>query len=92
MDKMDDMARTEFNLPYGVGLKCKAGNRINIGVEWSMHALFIDDFDVVDENSALLNNPYGFKGISKWKNNDRYSIAKMFVSIDLFKRQYCKIR
>ncbi len=89
-DKLNDMTQISFNLPFGAGVKFKILNRFNAGLEWSMHTLFVDNVDAVDENSRLLDNPYGFEGISKIKNNDRYSIAKVFVSIDLFKRKHCK--
>ncbi len=89
-DDLNDMNQLNFNFPFGVGVKFKVLYRFNAGLEWSLHTLFVDNFDVVDENSQLLDNPYGFKGTSKLKNNDRYSIAKAFVSIDLFKRKHCK--
>lgn len=85
-----DNSRMEFNFPFGVGFKVKIIRKFNIGVEWSMHTLFIDDFDVKNEKSKFLDNPYGVKGISKIKNNDKYSIAKVFFTFDLFKRQHCK--
>jgi len=80
-----DNARMEFNIPWGVGVKMKFANRFNCGIEWSVSSLFSDSFD-----SEELDNPYQFKDISGYKNNDKYSIAKMFLSIDLFKRKHCK--
>jgi len=80
-----DNARMEFNIPWGVGVKIKFADRYNFGAEWSMTSLFTDSFDSVE-----LDNPYGHKGISNTKNNDQYSIAKIFLSIDLFKRKHCK--
>lgn len=80
-----DNPRMEFNIPWGAGVKFKLWKRYNAGVEWSMHSLFTDDFD-----SAELSNPYQFKGISSIKNNDKYSVARVFLSIDIFKRKHCR--
>ncbi len=88
-----DSFRLNFNMPFGAGVKLKLNYRFNIGLEWSMHTLFVDDFDVAGYQDPLfddLDNPYGFEGISSTKNNDRYSIAKVFISIDMFKRKHCK--
>jgi hypothetical protein len=89
-DGFNNMNRIDFNFPFGVGVKYKFANRFNLGLEWSMHILFVDDFDVMDEASKILDNPYGHSGISSIKNKDKYSIAKIFISIDLLKRTHCK--
>jgi len=87
-DQYQDMKRKTINIPYGIGMKFKFGGRFNAGVEWSLHTLFIDDFDVVDEESLILDNPYK-ANTSKWKNNDKYSIAMAYISIDIFRRGFC---
>ena len=88
-DDLNELMRLDLNFPFGVGVKFKIAHRFNAGLEWSLHALFIDDFDVTNRNNRLLDNPYGFTGVSRLKNNDRYSMVKAFVSIDLFRRRHC---
>ena len=74
------------NLAFGVGYKLKVTPRLNIGVEWSMHKLFRDDFDVADYGNDNLDDPFQM-GHSNLKNNDWYSHAFLFVSLDIFKRR-----
>ncbi len=74
-----------FNLTFGVGYKFKICERLNFGVEWSMRKLFVDDFDVTTSKNTILNNPY--KMDRSWlKNNDYYTCAFAFLSVDLLKR------
>ena len=89
-DDLNEMMRLDFNIPFGVGVKLKIAHRFNVGVEWSLHTLFVDNFDVTNNSNKMLDNPYGFTGVSKTKNNDKYSIAKAFVSVDLFRRRHCR--
>ena len=63
------------NFPFGLGVKLKLFRRMNIGLEWSMHKLFTDKFDYVDNPNQLKK--------SVFYNNDWYSIASFFVSFDL---------
>jgi hypothetical protein len=65
----------EPSLPFGVGIKVKIGNKLNMGLEWSMHKLFTDKFDNVD-------NPYQLES-NIFYNNDWYSLATVFLSFDL---------
>lgn len=70
--------------PFGVGIKCKIFRRYNIGVEWTMHKLCTDKFDLVD-------NPYRFEKRSSLINNDWYSMCMLFIGIDLGDRnRFCK--
>ena len=72
------------HLTFGVGYKYKLLDRLNIGAEWSMRKLFRDDFDVTDPSNEILNNPYGVK--SSWgKNNDWYSCAFLFITLDIIR-------
>ena len=73
-------------LGMGVGYKFKVWNRVNIGVEWTMHKLFRDDIDIAQYDNELLDNPYGMP-TSNIKNNDWYSCAFLFVTLDIFKRR-----
>jgi len=71
------------NVPFGLGVKWKVFRRINIGLEWSLHKLFTDKFDYVD-------NPYNANA-SIFTNNDWYSMGALMVGIDLGDRsRYCR--
>lgn len=73
-------------LAFGLGYKFKVAKRVNIGVEWNMHKLFRDDFDDDEYGNGYLDDPYGM-GSSALKNNDWYSCAFFFISVDIFKRR-----
>jgi hypothetical protein len=80
--KQDDKMIYAPNIPFGFGVKYKLIKRVNIGLEWSMHKLFTDKFDAVDD-------PYANKG-SGLINNDWYSMATFFISFDFGNRgEYC---
>lgn len=57
-----DLAHTRVaaSFPFGLGVKVKMGRRWNVGVAWTMHKLFADNFDGVDDpynlNAGLFNN------------------------------------
>jgi hypothetical protein len=84
----DEWRGTEltFNLTYGVGYKFKFGKRFNLGLEWSMRKLFIDDFDVTNKENKILDDPYKM-GYSWIKNNDYYSTVFLFLSVDLIRKK-----
>ncbi len=72
------------NIPFGIGVKYKLFNWINIGVEWTMHKLFIDSFDGAD-------NPYQISDASSTMNNDWYSLCTLNLGFDLGERnKFCK--
>lgn len=75
-----------FSFTYGVGYKFKLSERCNVGVEWSMRKLFVDDFDVTTPHNKILNDPYN-TGRSWIKNNDYYSCAFVFLSFDIIQRK-----
>ncbi|MEE3485480.1 MAG: DUF6089 family protein [Bacteroidales bacterium] len=75
-----------FNLTFGVGYKFKICERLNLGVEWSMRKLFVDDFDVTNVHNKILNDPYKM-GHSWIKNNDYYTCAYVFLSVDFLRRK-----
>ena len=67
-----------LNLPIGIGVKYKIKNRLNVGLEYSVHKLFGDGFDAPDTKGFNLNNPYKIdKGL--FKNKDWYNT--LFLSI-----------
>lgn len=75
-----------FNVTFGMGYKFKLWKRWNVGFEWSMRKLFVDNFDVVDNESKILNDPYRM-GHKAFKNNDYYTCAVAYISMDLIRRK-----
>jgi hypothetical protein len=71
---------TGANIPFGMGLKYKLKNRMNIGIEFSMRKLFGDDFDVTEKTTGWnLDSPYGIES-SFLKNKDWYSFTMIFLT------------
>jgi len=71
------------DIPFGFGVKYKVFDKVNIGLEWSMHKLFSDRFDHI-------NNPYQ-NTTSAFTNNDWYSMATLMLSVDFGNRSsYCR--
>lgn len=54
------------NVPIGLGIKYKLKERLNVGLEWSMH------FSLSDELDGMAD-PYGIKSSGTFKNTDCYS-------------------
>ena len=72
---------TSVHLPLGLGIKYKVRNRINLGVEYSVHKLFGDGFDAPDKEGFNLDNPYKIQsGLSK--NKDWYNTLLLSVTWD----------
>lgn len=61
--------KVAFNLPLGVGMKYKIGERVNIGLEWSIHFAQNDELDGVKD-------PYHIKSSGLFKNTDCYSLLQ----------------
>jgi hypothetical protein len=61
-----------LNIPMGIGVKYKIRNRLNLGLEYSVHKLFSDDFDAPDKNGFNLENPYKVDN-GLFKNKDWYN-------------------
>ncbi|HCC85049.1 MAG TPA: hypothetical protein DEQ06_00380 [Porphyromonadaceae bacterium] len=78
------------SIPFGVGLKYKIKNRMNIGIEFSMRKLFSDDLDVTQEGMEPdMEHPYGIEG-SLLKNQDWYSITMIYLTWDFgLRREPC---
>ena len=72
-----------LNIPLGIGVKYKFAERINTGVEWTMHFTTSDRLDVTSTEGLVLDDPLGIdsKGL---KNKDCYSLLMLYVSYDLF--------
>lgn len=54
------------NVQIGLGIKYKLKERLNVGLEWSMH------FSLSDELDGMAD-PYGIKSSGAFKNTDCYS-------------------
>lgn len=70
-----------LNLPIGIGVKYKLKNRINLGLEFTVHKLFGDSFDAPSKNGFHLENPYNTNG-GFLKNNDWYNTLMFSVTWD----------
>ena len=66
------------NFSVGLGVKYKIKNRLNLGLEYTVHKLFGDGFDAPNKDGFNLDNPYKTnKGL--FKNKDWYNT--LFFSI-----------
>lgn len=54
------------NVPIGLGIKYKLKERLNVGLEWSMHFSLSDELDGIAD-------PCGIKSSGAFKNTDCYS-------------------
>lgn len=61
------------NVPFGIGLKYKAGKRLNLGLEWAVHFSLSDKLDGVKD-------PYAVKSKGMFKNTDSYSALQLTVT------------
>lgn len=61
------------NVPLGLGVKYKLGERLNLGIEWSMHFSLSDELDGVKD-------PYGVKSSGLFKNTDCYSCLQVTLT------------
>jgi hypothetical protein len=69
------------HFPLGLGVKYKIRNRINLGLEYSVHKLLGDGFDAPDKEGFNLDNPYKIQsGI--FKNKDWYNTLMFSVTWD----------
>jgi hypothetical protein len=69
------------NLPLGLGVKYKIKNRVNLGLEYTVHKLFSDSFDAPNKTGFNLDNPYNIQS-SIFKNKDWYNTFMFFVTWD----------
>lgn len=61
------------NVPIGIGVKYKAAERLNIGLDWTMHFSMSDELDGV-------RDPYGIKSSGIFKNTDCYSALELSLT------------
>lgn len=73
--KLDGQDKNDFtmNVPLGIGLKYKAGERVNVGLEWAMHFTLSDKLDGQED-------PYGIKSTGAFKNTDCYSTLQLTLT------------
>ena len=76
-----DKTQLAMNMPLGFGVKYKAADRLNVGLEWAMHFTSTDRLDGVSD-------PYGIKSHGLFKNTDCYSHLRLSVTYDLWAK--CK--
>ncbi len=70
-----------LNIPLGGGVKYKLNDRLNLGVEWTIHFTTNDWIDGVKD-------PYGIESSGAFKNTDCYSQLRVSVTYDLWAK--CK--
>lgn len=61
------------NVPIGLGVKYKAGKRLNVALEWAEHFSMSDKLDGVKD-------PYGIKSSGLFKNTDCYSAIQFTLT------------
>ena len=66
-------AAVTANIPLGVGVKYKIGQRINLGLEWAFHPSLSDKLDGMAD-------PYGVKSSGIFKNTDSYSTLRLSLT------------
>jgi hypothetical protein len=71
------------NIPVGVGVKYKIGQRLNAGCELTMRFSMSDRLDVNSKSGLQLNDPYGIKS-KGLKNRDSYALVQFYLTYDLF--------
>ncbi len=79
-----------FNIPIGIGGKWKINKRWTLGLEWTIHKMFVDDFDVTGSSNKILDNPYGTSK-NGFFDTDWYMICNLYITINLFDPdRFCK--
>lgn len=80
----------ELSIPIGIGGKWKINKRLTLGIEWSIHKLFTDSFDVTNATNEILDNPTNASKVG-FLDTDFYSLAKISLSINLFDtKKFCR--
>jgi len=66
-----------FETPFGLGVKYKVADRLNLIAAWTMHFSGTDRIDGLDD-------PYGIESSGLFKNTDCYSTFRLSLSYDLW--------
>ena len=75
--KADGKSATGVNMPIGVGVKYKLGDRLNLAAEWAMYFTSSDELDGIKD-------PYGIASSGLFKNTDCYSHLRLTLSYDIW--------
>ncbi len=67
-----------LNVPFGIGMKYKLAERLNLGVEWRMHLTLSDKIEGLEA-------PLGIKS-SGFKNKDHYALTLLTLTYDISPR------
>ncbi|MDL2222729.1 porin family protein [Bacteroidales bacterium OttesenSCG-928-M11] len=78
----DNKTFFNLNLAMGIGVKYKIKNKLNLGLEYTVHKLFGDGLDAPNKDGFNLDNPYniddGFSKNKDWYNTLLFSITWEF--------------
>ncbi len=69
----DPKTDATMNLPIGLGVKYKIGERLNLGVEWGVHFSLSDMLDGAED-------PYHIESSGVFKNTDCYSSLRLTLT------------
>lgn len=72
-DAADKGSVFSANVPLGLGIKYKAGKRVNVGLEWAMHFSLSDELDGQKD-------PYDIPSSGAFKNTDCYSTLLLTIT------------
>jgi len=70
------------NLPIGLGMKYKIGDRLNLDVSWTMHFSMSDMLDG-------MKDPYKVESSGLFKNTDSYSVLKVGLTYSF--KEKCRV-
>ncbi len=70
------------NVPLGLGVKYKIGQRLNLGLEWAIHFSMSDKLDGVKD-------PYYVKSSGLFKNTDCYSALQLTLTYSFWAK--CRV-
>lgn len=73
LDNAEKGSAFSANVPLGIGIKYKAGKRVNIGLEWAMHFSLSDELDG-------MKDPYDIPSSGAFKNTDCYSTLQLTIT------------
>jgi len=77
-----------LSLPFGAGVKWKVNDWMNLGAEWTLRKMFVDDLDVKGHDNIIsASNPLGFNDPSFTHNNDWYSVVGIYATFNLYSRR-----
>jgi len=71
--KTGDTSTFTGNLPVGLGVKYRVGDRLNVGLEWAIHFSLSDKLDGVKD-------PYYVESSGPFKNADGYHCLQLTLT------------